>query len=649
MRWQINLFALSTVACASLVRVAAAQDAPEPPPPPVVDTPEPPPPQELTDEQLARLSEGEAIEIFDERPDKPFDRDTEVRLTGEQLAARGAVDLATALALLPDVSVQEAGRGGSTVIIRGASKGQVSVLIDGVLVSDPYYGTFDLTSIPITDIVQIRLATTPQSPIDGVGGPGGVIEVHTRDAIGPQLVIARMASDTLPSFGMSGTARAALSKRLALRIAASGVGGGRSLTLAAPFDMISESRRDAAGSLRLEYRADKRRIVLDGFANDRHYIVPPSETTTALQLIDRENNARAAAKLDDTIDDYQIQVQGAFQYLLRHTRSFSDPTFGFESAAEKLHANRTGGMALVTHPIGKDARWAASATVEHERADVSAGSLMMPIVARGNVTLAEVAGDLQYEHRTVRLDGAVGVAFPFGTDANPWPEAKLVGKWRPNFGNLEVTATGARKGRVPSLRERFQPGLGDPDLAPEIINHGEVRAIEHIANRIHIELATFARYQQGTIIGTTQPPDVGKLINLGTVTVGGIDVLARVRIHPKIEVGGAYNYVRAHSDEKGDDPLSHLPHHKGEAWVQVAPITGLTVMTRGNFFGESFINQMTRIPPYTAFEVSASWQLAKEYLAVLRGTDLGDSRPLIRPGVYGPGRTISAVLQATWD
>src|SRR5688572_7195002 len=88
---------------------------------------------ELSDEDLAALANAEAIEIFDERPDKPFDRDTEVRLTGEQLAARGATDLASALALLPDVTVRDAGRGGFTVDIRGARKGAVAVLIDGVL------------------------------------------------------------------------------------------------------------------------------------------------------------------------------------------------------------------------------------------------------------------------------------------------------------------------------------------------------------------------------------------------------------------------------------------------------------------------------------------------------------------------------------
>src|SRR5688572_15428820 len=71
------------------------------------------------DRELLDLSEdAEVIELWDERPDKPFDRDTEVRLSGEELARRGATDLATALALLPDVTVREAGRGGWIVDIR---------------------------------------------------------------------------------------------------------------------------------------------------------------------------------------------------------------------------------------------------------------------------------------------------------------------------------------------------------------------------------------------------------------------------------------------------------------------------------------------------------------------------------------------------
>ena len=231
---RVRNYVISMAASATLWGTAAHADPPVPVAEPAPGPESPPEPAqapapasaegELGDAALARLAEGESIEIFDERPDKPFDRDTEVRLTGAELAARGAPDLRTALALLPEIDVRDAGRGGFNIDIRGARKGAVAILVDGVLVTDPYYGTFDVSTIPITDIVQIRVATTPQSPIDGPGGPGGVVEVHTRDAVGPQLAIARVTGDSLPSIGVTGTGRVALGHHLALRLSASTIG-----------------------------------------------------------------------------------------------------------------------------------------------------------------------------------------------------------------------------------------------------------------------------------------------------------------------------------------------------------------------------------------------------------------------------------------
>jgi hypothetical protein len=258
----------------------------------------------MSDEELARLAEaeGEQIEIWDERPEKPFDRDTEVRLTGEELAARGATDLATALALLPDVAVRDGGRGGFNLEIRGARKGAVRVLIDGVAVSDPFYGTFDVSTIPVTDIVQIRVSTAPASPIDGPGGPGGVIEVHTRDAIGGQLAIARLTSDTLPTFAASATGRVDLARALALRLSASSQFGVQDYDTATEAT-IRDRRRATTGAIRLEYRRSGRRAVFDGFVDDRRYVSPPSDelATATFLLIDRETTGRVGVGFDDDL------------------------------------------------------------------------------------------------------------------------------------------------------------------------------------------------------------------------------------------------------------------------------------------------------------------------------------------------------------
>jgi outer membrane receptor protein involved in Fe transport len=601
-----------------------------------------PAPEVMTDEELAAIAEGEAIEIFDERPDKPFDRDTEVRLTGEQLAARGATDLASALALIPEVTVRDAGRGGFNIDIRGARKGAVSILIDGVLVTDPYYGTFDVSTIPVTDIVQIRVSTTPQSPIDGPGGPGGVIEVVTRDAIGEQIVIARLTSDTLPTFGITGTARAALAKHLALRVSASGQAGARDLELPAKAD-VGEARRAATGAGRLEYRNGNRRIVVDGFLDDRHYVAPPSDTTrSSILMIDRETSARASAKADDRIGTLQVQGQYWVHYLHRRSRQFVDPELLDQVAKENLFSIRSGGMLLATRPFKKDFRWATSTVIDHEKALVFDAS---DRYVRGDTTMIELAVDGQYERKRLRLDAAAGLAMPFGVGADPWPEGKLVGKYKPRQ-TTEITATTGYKGRVPSLRERFDAMTGNERLGPEKAFHAEVRAVEQ-RDRLRLEVAPFYRRTNGTI-RLSPDPMTPVLINLGTLNLYGVDLQGRGLVHRNVELGGSYNYVRARSTDGADDPLDRLPHHKFDAWARLILNDRYSAVVRAKYFGASRDKGMD-VGGYTLLEGNLTAQLSKEYLAVLRVDDALDVRPETRIGYHSAGRVISIVLQGAWQ
>lgn len=599
---------------------------------------------ELTDEELVELSQAETIEVFDERPDKPFDRDTTVRLTGEELAARGATDLGSALALLPDVTVRDVGRGGVNIDIRGARKGAVSVLVDGVLVSDPYYGTFDVSTIPITDIVQIRVSTTPQSPIDGPGGPGGVIEVITRDAYGEQLVIARATGDSLPSLGVTGTARVRLAKYVALRVALSGLAGARDMQLPSNAS-IGEQRRAATGSARLEYRQGDRRVVADGFLDDRHYVSPPSEesATTPILMIDRETTLRTSAKADIERDKLQLQAQGWVHQLARRSRYFRDAAFTDEASFETLRAVRTGAMALATHPIGKRSRWAASTSVDRAVASVTNSANTVA----GDVTLLEAAGNYQYEQATVRVDAAAGIAVPFGVGADPWPEAKLVARWRPTFGPLELVATAARKGRVPSLRERFDPNSGNAALGPEVSTHGELRAT-YAADRLHVEAAPYYKRTRGMVRASMDPAGMGRLINLGKLALYGIDTQARVTLQARVEVGASYNYVRARGESSNVEPLDRLPRHRGDAWLRAQVAKRVSLLARTRYFGES-IDRMMDVPGYALVDVTATAQLSRDHLAVLRIDDALDQRPELRAGYFSPGRVVMFLLQGQWQ
>src|SRR5262249_8214767 len=136
---------------------------------------------------------------------------------------------------------------------------------------------------------------------------------------------------------------------------------------------INEQRNAATGAARLEYRQGDRRVALDGFVDNRHYVSPPSDelATTTFLMIDREATERATAKYDDKVGKLQLQAQGWVDPLYRRSRTFMDAAFTNEVLLEDLSALRTGGTALVTRPIGKEWRWAASSSVNYESVVVS--------------------------------------------------------------------------------------------------------------------------------------------------------------------------------------------------------------------------------------------------------------------------------------
>jgi outer membrane receptor protein involved in Fe transport len=590
------------------------------------------------------LADEDPDAVFDERADKPFDRGTELRLTGAELAARGAVDLASALALLPDVIVRGDGRGGQRVELRGARDGMVNVFVDGVLVPDPYSRTIDISLIPITDIAQIRVATTPQSPIDGLGGAGGVIEVHTRDAIGTQLVIARLTADSLPSAGVSGTTRVALAPHLALRLSASGLAGGRTLEPIADA-RLDERRRAATGAGRLEYRSGDLRVAIDGALDDRSHLASSNTVVPgAILLIDGETTAHVSARLDDRIGALQLQGQVWSQYLSERARYFADPALTTQARIDMLKTLRSGVMVLATRPFLGDFRWTGSATLDFVKDALSNGQLEP---SRSQTTIIEAAAGALYAHGRFRAELALGIALPFLAGTSPWPEGKAVASYRPRA-DLELTGTLAYKGRTPSMREQFDPVIGNPALGPERVAHAELRAIEHLGDQLHLELAPFLRRTSDTIRPSAQPLVFGQLVNHGRDHVWGIDAQARVTPVSGLEVGAGYDFIRPSSDQIADPALDLIPHHRLDGWIQLRPARRISALARVTYASRSH-DRGSGLGRYALVEASATAQLAPSYLAVLRVDDLLDARPESFAGDRGPGRRVSLVIQGTWD
>jgi hypothetical protein len=574
--------------------------------------------------------------------------DSELRLTGADLAARGAVDLATALALLPDVVVQPDARGRLVISLRGASGAAIRVAIDGIAISDPYDGTLDAGALPITDIVEIRVGALPASPLAGPGGSGGVIDVVTRDAFGPQLAIVRATGDSLPSAGATGTLRTPLTPHLALRISASELGGGRELDV--PGDSLGERRHAADGAGRLEYHDGNLRIAVDGSIDDRHFVAPPDDAKRGpIVLVDRDTTARAQVRADDQLGALELAAQAWTQYGDQRTRSFADPALSVQQAVENFQAVQSGAAALASRPFLEVFRWAGSATALFEKV---AASDIVNRASRGQATLIEAAGDIQYAQRELRADASAGVAAMLGFRPYVWPEAQGQVGYAPVRG-LELVATGAYKSRAPSLRERYDLDTGNSRLRPEHLVHVELRAIGRLADRVHLEVAPYFKRTTATIARSLSVMTFGELLNLGAVQSWGVDSRLRATLHPMLEVGVAYEYEKLHAaafDDvpAHDDPIDLLPRHRGDAWIQGRPLHWLSAQLRATY-ASATLDRGVPVASATVISADLSARLAGSYLATARIDDLANERPELHSGFHTAGRVVSLVLQVTWD
>jgi outer membrane cobalamin receptor len=72
------------------------------------------------------------------------------------------------------------------------------------------------------------------------------------------------------------------------------------------------------------------------------------------------------------------------------------------------------------------------------------------------------------------------------------------------------------------------------------------------------------------------------------------------------------------------------------------------LLVRGRYFGKA-IDRMQDVPAYALVELTASAQLTRDHLGVLRVEDLLNARPETRAGYFTPGRVVTFVLQGQWQ
>lgn len=568
-------------------------------------------------------------------------------MTARQLAERGVDNLAQALDLVPQLSVRQGGRGDVRVDVRGAKQRSVMVLVDGAPMDEPYFGAFDLASIPVTDIVEIRISLSPASPLEGPGGDGGIVEVITLRAIGARRLAGRLRLSDQPDSQGALLARMPLPHGFGVRGSAGGRYGSQDFALTLPTGdsaTLGAPQHQAHGALRLEHETRFTLTSVEGWISHRSFWAPPSETSAAsLTHIDSDLAARLVAGSQLVRGRLRLAAGLYSQWVSRRTAYFTDGSSLLRPFnVEQLDANRTGGALHFDLGLGTAWQLSARASVDTEEAVVRS-----TIAKRGGGrnTLGELAIGAAWHHGPWHLDGALGLAAPLGNASSPWPEGKLVAAYEPNPW-VELRATLARKGRVPTLRELYDPLTGNPKLAPEQSWFGELAVVARPHPLVTLRTSGYVRQTEGLIqldLATRTHQ-----VNYDQVRVEGLESSLELFRPRPISVGVSYIFEEAYERRIGHEAVNNFPRHKADLWLAGRLHNRAGALLRLRYVGDR-LDQNTRLPAYAQLDLSAWARLSPQLRATLRVDNLTDNRYPLRAGVTALGRVVSLALEGAWE
>ena len=265
--------------------------------------------------------------------------------------------------------------------------------------------------------------------------------------------------------------------------------------------------------------------------------------------------------------------------------------------------------------------------------------------------------------RWLSAEAALGGLVPFENASGAWPEAKVVVGAQPAK-QVSLYLIGARKGRLPTLRELYDPTcnasnpgptvngicsntVGNPKLAPEQTWHGELQLRMRPHPLVEARLSGYVRRIDGLIrLGTTS----GQNENLSTVNVRGFETgfdVARDRI---FGAGLTYIFEDAYSADPtlGFTAIPNFPNHRVDAYVASTWRKRVGAVLRFRWVSERYV-QNVWLPRYDVTDLYVWGRITKWMRASVHVENLFDQSYLLLPGLAALPTTVTATVEGTWQ
>lgn len=493
-------------------------------------------------------------------------------LSSDAVRSSGVRNLGELLEARTSLFVRRYSEGLSTVSLRGAGASQTAVLIDGLRLSDPQLGQFDLSLLPSYLIQGVEVVHGPTSALYGADGLAGAINLRGRRADADHLSL-------LTEIGAYGERRmsggiAVEGPRVSGRIAAE-------YALAdGDFPFVNESlfpprevrRRNADREKRSIFGtfavdADAHRASLSVLYAGADRGLPGTAGSPTPGERQWDDHLRIWLKDDVRLSAGQLALAA---YAHRSEVRYVNPQLEVDDAGTAVSV---GAEAIRSRPIGR--HFASTFGVNGGYATARHPSLPEPPREVHGAAFASASvqvGGLRL-YPAVRADLYRTTSSKFG----PGTRAAV----SPRFGiNLPVTrrlhikshAGGAF--RMPTFNDKYwQPG-GKPNLRPERSHSIDAGAYFDGAS-FSAEVTAFRSRTTDQIVWQHDVGGVWTPDNLAEVVAAGLEASARWKPLTLLTLGGTYGYTRADDRSEAGSPtygrqVRYVPVHQMKAFADAA-------------------------------------------------------------------------------
>ncbi|MFU7527740.1 TonB-dependent receptor plug domain-containing protein [Qipengyuania sp. ASV99] len=576
-------------------------------------------------------------------------------ITAEQLEARQTRDIADVLRDVPGVAVSSVA-GQTQIRLRGAEGNHVLVLIDGIEVSDPFAGEFDVGTLQAEIGSRVEVLRGPQSALYGSDAIGGVVAYDSGNFDGVAARLEGGSNNTINGAARAGGSGSGWDASLsAIVVSTNGEPNARGGVRDIGRDSYTVSGKGSAEVAEdFTLRGSARFIRTEGQFNDSDF---DTASPTFGLTIDSPGTGFENEAVYAMIGAQYSALDGRWTHdLSAQIADITRGTFGpfgpsNSSEGDRIKASYVSGFALADeHSLTLAADW------ERERfRNTTPGGFAFN--GRRQIENAGIVGEYRYDGN--RFDFSAALRHDFNSRFADETTFR-VGAGYAVTDTTRLRASAGSGIKNPGFFELFGfvdgRFIGNANLQPEKSTSWEVGVDQTLFGDAVTVSATWFDAELDDEIFTTFPAPtfIATPANRSTKSKQrGAELALAARISPQWSLNAAYSYLDA--EENGIEEVRRPDHTASAALTWTAPgdaaSAALVVRHNGEaidlaFTDPSFVPVRAVLDDYTLVNLNAEVKLAEGLTLFARAENLLDERYEQVFSFVSPGRTVIAGFEA---